>query len=119
MDDNSSTDLALCEISGTKTDRHGYRWVWADGRDQLAHRYRYAQEVGPIPDGFHVHHLCGNTECSNPAHLVAVPPDEHLRLHGKHKRAPQPLRIVYSARRRRFRGIFDTKTYCDMSEAPE
>lgn len=43
----------------------------------LAHRVVYAHVVGPIPDGFHVDHLCGNSLCCNPTHLQAVPPAEN------------------------------------------
>jgi len=34
----------------------------------------YEHFVGPIPDGFHIDHLCRNRACANPAHLEAVPP---------------------------------------------
>ena len=34
---------------------------------------------GPIPDGFHVDHLCRNTWCVNPDHLEPVTPLENTR----------------------------------------
>lgn len=36
-----------------------------------AHRIAYRLDVGPIPDGAHVMHLCNNKPCCNPAHLRA------------------------------------------------
>lgn len=37
-----------------------------------AHRVSYEVNVGPIPDGYEVDHLCFNTTCTNPGHLEAV-----------------------------------------------
>ena len=39
-----------------------------------AHRWNYERFVGPIPDGFHIDHLCRVRNCVNPAHLEAVSP---------------------------------------------
>lgn len=47
---------------------------WAGGRDlkELAHRWSYAQHIGPIPEGMVIDHLCRNTLCVNPDHLEPV-----------------------------------------------
>ena len=68
-------------------------WLWTGGRDpngygrldppgsqakgaprQLvgAHRYFYAEMVGPIPDGLVLDHLCRTPLCVNPSHLEPV-----------------------------------------------
>ena len=38
----------------------------------LAHRLVYHFEVGPIPEGFELDHLCRNRGCVNPEHLDVV-----------------------------------------------
>ncbi len=43
-------------------------------------RFAYAQFVGPIPDGWSVHHKCNNRICCNPAHLQALTQRENLLL---------------------------------------
>jgi len=67
-----------------KTDRC---WLWTANRTTpqgygsfalghskfvLAHRYAYAELVGPIPAGLTLDHLCRNPPCVNPAHLEPV-----------------------------------------------
>ncbi len=67
-------------------------WVWTattlptgygrfryQGRLQLAHRVAYMLEVGPIPDGYTIDHLCRNRACVRPSHLDAVPWLENIR----------------------------------------
>lgn len=47
----------------------------------LGHRFTYELFVGPISPGTHIHHLCENPGCVNPAHLKMLTASEHLRLH--------------------------------------
>lgn len=51
-------------------------------RRAMAHRWSYEHHVGPIPDGFETHHLCGNRRCVNPAHVQPMPYSEHCRQPG-------------------------------------
>src|SRR5690606_26215210 len=49
------------------------------GRPRTPHRLVYEAVHGELPhDGWHVHHLCENKSCCNPAHLEAVSVHEHL-----------------------------------------
>lgn len=60
----------------------GYGRVWWNGKSESAHRIAYLLGKGPIPDGLHVDHLCGNRACQNPAHLEAVMSGENnKRMH--------------------------------------
>jgi hypothetical protein len=59
--------------TGTK-DRRGYGKMFGpDGKShQRVHRVAYELLVGPIPEGFHLDHLCRNTSCCNPLHVEPV-----------------------------------------------
>ena len=39
--------------------------------------------VAPVPEGWHLHHICRNRWCKNPAHLISVSPDDHRKLHAR------------------------------------
>lgn len=65
--------------------RGGYGTVWVAGKQKVcrAARFYYEKEVGPIPDGLTIDHLCRNHLCVNPAHLEAVTNRENgLRGYG-------------------------------------
>ena len=58
-----------------RLDRSGYgRHGW-----KLAHRVVWEEEVGPIPEGLTLDHLCVNPPCVNPSHLEPVTASENLR----------------------------------------
>lgn len=56
-------------------------WRWQGGVDKdgygraerkLAHRVVYEAEVGEIPDGLFLDHVCRRRDCCNPMHLEPV-----------------------------------------------
>lgn len=59
--------------------RNGY-FVGGTSRRKL-HRAIYESVFGPIPAGWHVHHVDGNNQNNHFCNLMAVPPDEHAREH--------------------------------------
>lgn len=77
------TDCILYEGPKTKgrggSDVGGYGLKWFKGKTRLAHRVAYEQAHGPIPDGYHVDHLCHERACIEPTHLEAVTPTENRR----------------------------------------
>ena len=58
------------EWTGTiGADGYGKKWNNKKRNWVQAHRWVYEQEVGAIPDGLMIRHLCHNKRCVNPAHL--------------------------------------------------
>lgn len=72
-------------------------WEWLGGRKPhgygtfsiyhgsavLPHRFAYEVCIGAIPDGYEIHHRCGNRCCVNPAHLEAMPYADHVATRRK------------------------------------
>lgn len=58
-----------CRLWTGTLDSDGYGRASA-GR--LAHRVTYELEVGPIPPGLEIDHLCRNRACVNPDHMEIV-----------------------------------------------
>jgi hypothetical protein len=105
-----------------KVDKSGDCWLWLGWLDvngyghfhgeggvkRLAHRWAYQEQVGPIPDGLVLDHLCRNRACVRPDHLEPVTSFENrsrgLRsplatrcIHG-HEYSPENT-YVYKGRR--------------------
>src|ERR1700722_5659018 len=61
-------------------DDDGYGRVQAGtGRPQYVHRVVYLLEVGQIPEGTEIDHLCRNRRCANPEPLEPVTHAETMR----------------------------------------
>ena len=70
----------LCRIwNGPPQGPAGYCRVILNGRQLLAHRAMYEQEIGPIPGGLDLDHLCRQPSCVNPSHLDPVPRAVNIR----------------------------------------
>lgn len=76
----SSPD-ACWEWTGTRGP-DGYGQVARGRRSEglaAAHRIAYELEVGPIPEGLQLDHLCRNRACVRPDHLEPVTQQENIR----------------------------------------
>ena len=69
-----------CWLWTGKLNQGGYAYLHAWGRQNVgAHRVSYVLNVGPIPEGLHIDHLCRVRHCVNPAHLEPVTMAENTR----------------------------------------
>jgi len=68
IDFDSST--AGCWLWTGKTTHDGYPvWGTTGCKTIYAHRFIYAQEIGTIPEGMTLDHLCRVRNCVNPKHM--------------------------------------------------
>lgn len=75
---------------------NGYASIWVFERQekQLVHRVAWEVENGEIPDGLHVHHLCGNRSCINTAHLTLITLSEHSSVHAGEQERSRAGRFI-------------------------
>lgn len=64
---------------GSKSE--GYGKFSLNNRPVWAHRVAYEREVGPIPDGLTIDHICRNRACVRPDHLRAVTQKQNNENH--------------------------------------
>lgn len=58
---------------------NGYGRRTVNSVSQYAHRHAYEQEVGPIPEGLVIDHLCRVRHCVNVRHMEVVTLAENTR----------------------------------------
>jgi hypothetical protein len=84
---NNKTDHREdCIIWTAKKDLWGYGRFWYNKRFVSAHRWIYEYEVGIIPDGLEIDHLCNTPECVNTAHMEPVTTEENNKRRKDRKR---------------------------------
>lgn len=66
------TKTKSCWIWNGYINNRGYGSIFISGRTTLAHRAWYEENVGKIPAGLQLDHLCRNRRCVNPGHLEVV-----------------------------------------------
>jgi hypothetical protein len=52
--------------------KSGYGEIKIDGKMEKAHIISYRMDIGPVPKGLELDHLCRNRSCVRPDHLEAV-----------------------------------------------
>jgi hypothetical protein len=83
-----------CHIhQGAKTKR-GYGSVRIAGHTRDAHRVRYEQEVGPVPEGKELDHLCRVPACCRPSHMEPVTHAENMRRGSQAKLSAEQVREI-------------------------
>lgn len=90
MIDRSAGPGACWIWQGTTNGHYGHVRLPGMPGKMKVHRWAYERAYGPIPAGFEVHHLCGNSLCCNPDHLHALPRSAHRRLAHARPRAYGP-----------------------------
>lgn len=50
----------------------GYGHFWLNGKTRMAHRAAWILQVGEIPEGYELDHLCRNRRCIEVTHLELV-----------------------------------------------
>lgn len=72
--------LGRCWIwTAFRTRDFGYGLFIDGAKHYPAHRYAYLYEIGPIPEGLELDHLCSNPRCVRPSHLEPVTHQENMR----------------------------------------
>jgi len=64
---------------------HGYPQFSVNQVHILAHRYAYIVTNGAIPDDAEIIRQCGERLCVNPAHMLALSPDERRAMYREEK----------------------------------
>lgn len=83
--------MTLRDRFWAKVDKSGDCWIWTgaqtlreygqikiDKKSAMAHRIAWQLEVGAIPEGLEIDHLCRNHSCVRPEHLEPVTHVENL-----------------------------------------
>lgn len=78
ISDSLSHNGTPCHIWGDRP-YPSYGSFSAKGKRVLAHRWAYEHEVGPIPSGLEIDHLCMNRACVNVLHLEPVTHLENMK----------------------------------------
>ena len=61
--------MSKCILFTGFKDKQGYGVKHYNGKNYMAHRLAYIQNIGPIPKNMYVLHTCDNPSCINPEHL--------------------------------------------------
>ncbi|MDX3328828.1 HNH endonuclease signature motif containing protein [Streptomyces sp. ME02-6979-3A] len=99
-----------CLIWTGPKNNHGYGRIFVNGEQHYTHRLSYQLDVGSIPDGLYLDHLCRVPACCNPQHLEPVTPRENSRRGEPANRTHCPAGHLYDEANTIVRERSDWKT---------
>lgn len=85
-----------CWIWRGTPNNKGYGKVTIAGRVMFAHRALYEQEIGPIPSGLELDHLCRVPLCVRPDHLEPVAHAVNIRRGKNTKLSGEQVALIRS-----------------------
>lgn len=112
--DNSVRGENNCWLWQLSTNR-GYGQIRVKDKMKKAHRVSYEEFIGPIPNGLLVRHVCNNTICLNPFHLLVGThqdnSDDKLRANRQAKGADNGRAKLTEDQVREIRRLYETGRY--------
>ena len=93
------------EIPELKTNHDGYVRLNTRNGGRMLHRLVWESVNGPVPDGYEIHHKCGNRACQNLTHLECIHGSEHATLTNKERE------FCIGAWKKRKKRKLETNTY--------
>ena len=77
---NKCPELGPCWVWTAGSFSDGYGCFGLNSKDvRPAHRFAYEDQVGKIPEGLTIDHLCLNIKCVRPSHLEPVTNSENVK----------------------------------------
>lgn len=117
--DASHTPPTLDQRFWAKVDKSGSCWLWTGaktldgygvissrGKQTVSHRVAYEMQVGPIPRGQHIDHMCHVTSCVRAEHLrLATPKQNNENLSGAYSSSKSGVRgVCWNKQSRKWQG---------------
>lgn len=92
--------LAKCEDWQGAINPQGYGTIGGGAGKDYAHRVAWIKAHGGIPNGYEIHHVCGNRRCVNVEHMECITEREHREMRMKvcrngHERTPENIKVIY------------------------
>ncbi|WP_416381744.1 HNH endonuclease [Mycobacteroides abscessus] len=114
-----------CWLWSGYTNSSGYGQIQLDRKKILAHRVSYTISHGPIPDGYHVDHICMVKLCVNPKHLRLASPKQNMEHRLPYRNSSTGVRGVrWDVQRGKYRAqvthrckTIHVGTFSDLAEA--
>lgn len=108
------TDGCWLWTGGITSAGYGAFYPWPGSKQVSAHRFCYENEIGPIPVGLELDHLCRVRHCVRPSDLEPVTRQINL-LRGDTIVAKQAARIVCSEGHQ-FDRVYNGKRHCSVCD---